>query len=194
MKTLYMQRMLAVAKSMVGRGAIQQELVLFEKWWLSHPQRRWALQWRAWRMERYAPCVQGVPLKDEEKGFYGECLAAQELKRRGRKVLFKNYRAPHGGEVDIVCRHGQSLTFVEVKTRTSVAFGRPAEAVGKDKQKLIQRGAADWIKRLHFPALNLRFDIVEVVLVPGELPELNVIENAFQLPDASLLGRTARYE
>jgi putative endonuclease len=194
MKGLSMRRMLAAAKSMVGRGAIAQELVLFEKWWLSRPQRRWILQWRAWRMERYDPCVQGVPLKDEEKGFYGECLAAHELKRRRRKLLFRNYRAPHGGEVDIVCRHRQSLTFVEVKTRTSLAFGRPAEAVGKDKQKLIQRGAADWLKRLQFPPFQLRFDIVEVLLIPGELPELNVIEDAFQLPDSSLLGRTVRYE
>lgn len=190
MKALSMQRLLAAAKAMAGRGALNQEVLLFEKWWATDPRRRWVLQWRAWRQESYRGWVRGKPMDDKDKGFYGECLAAHELRRKGRKLLYRNYRAPHGGEVDIVCRHGEVLTFVEVKTRTSLAFGRPAQAVGGDKQKLIQRGAGDWLKRLQYPPFKLRFDIVEVLLVPGELPELNVIEDAFPLPDWSLLGRT----
>lgn len=189
-----MQRVLEAAKSLAGRGSLRQEVELFERWWLSNPQRSWVLQWRARRGMPHDPLLQGRPMDEMEKGFFGECLATFELKRRGRRVLYRNYRAPHGGEVDIVCRHGDSLTFVEVKTRTSVAFGRPAEAVGADKQKLIQRGAADWLKRLQFPPLKMRFDIAEVLLVPGQRPEINIIEDAFPLPDWSLVGRTARYE
>ena len=93
------------------------------------------------------------------------------------------------GEVDIVARHGKALSFVEVKTRTSTAFGRPADAVNKDKQQLIQRGALDWLRLLGNPRIPIRFDIAEVVLVSGEMPAINIIENAFVLPDSSLAGR-----
>ena len=62
-------------------------------------------------------------------GKWGEHLAARWLRKNRRKVLYRNYRAPHGGEVDIVWRHGDTLSFVEVKTRTSTDFGRPGQAV-----------------------------------------------------------------
>lgn len=104
-------------------------------------------------------------------------------------MLYRNFRAPQGGEVDIVCRHRDVLTFVEVKTRTSEAFGRPADAVGPDKQRLIQRGAHEWMRLLGRPKIKFRFDIVEVLLIEGNPPKLNVIENAFQLPDSSTAGR-----
>jgi putative endonuclease len=91
--------------------------------------------------------------------------------------------------VDIVARHGDVLTFVEVKTRTSSAFGRPADAVTPDKQRLIQRGALAWLRLLGNPKIKFRFDILEVLLIPGELPRLHIIENAFQMPDASTAGR-----
>jgi len=123
-------------------------------------------------------------------GRLGELHAARWLRSRGRKVLFRNYRGQHRGEVDLVCRHGQVLTFVEVKTRSSAAFGRPADAVNRDKQRLIQRGAQDWLRRLGHPPFSIRFDIVEVLLIAGSVPQMNVIENAFQLPDSSLEGRT----
>lgn len=119
----------------------------------------------------------------------GEDLAARWLGQNGRTVLHRNFRAPRGGEVDIVCRHKDVLAFCEVKTRTSDAFSRPADAVNEDKQRLIQRGAMEWLRLLGRPKIKFRFDIVEVLLVDGELPKLNVIENAFQMPDSSLAGR-----
>lgn len=124
-----------------------------------------------------------------EIGTLGEELAAAWLRKNGRKVLYRNFRAPHGGEVDIVCRHKDVLAFVEVKTRTSEAFGRPADAVNADKQRLIQRGALEWLRLLGRPKIKFRFDIVEVLLINGELPKVGVIENAFQMPDNSLAGR-----
>ena len=111
------------------------------------------------------------------------------LQREKRKILYRNYRGPHRGEVDIVCRHGQVLAFVEVKTRTTTAFGRPADAVNPEKQRLIQRGAAEWLRLLGNPQIVFRFDIAEVLLVEGVVPGINIIENAFQLPDSSTLGR-----
>ncbi len=124
-----------------------------------------------------------------EIGRMGELIAARWLSSHGRRVLYCNYRGVNRGEVDIVARHRDVLTFVEVKTRTSTAFGRPADAVGPDKQRLIQRGAMDWLRLLGNPRIKFRFDIAEVVLIAGELPHVHIIENAFQMPDSSMAGR-----
>ncbi len=124
-----------------------------------------------------------------ELGKLGEDLAAKFLRRQKRKVLFRNFRAPHGGEVDIVCRHRDVLAFCEVKTRTSEEHGRPADAVNPGKQHLIIKGAHEWLRLLGHPKIKLRFDIVEVLLIEGEPPRLNVIENAFTLGESSTAGR-----
>jgi len=115
-------------------------------------------------------------------GYRGEQVAAQYLRRIGYKVLHHNYRAPRGGEVDLVCREGDTLVFVEVKTRSSEAFGAPAEAVTRSKQHLIARGALTWLKLLGNPEIHFRFDIVEVRVV-GKKAEATVIRNAFGLPE-----------
>lgn len=132
---------------------------------------------------------EGSRLERAELGLLGEDLAVKWLRLNGRKVLHRNFRAPHGGEVDIVCRHQDVLVFTEVKTRTSEAFGRPADAVNPDKQRLIQRGAQEWMRLLGRPKIKFRFDIVEVLLIDGHRPQVGVIENAFQMPDGSLAGR-----
>lgn len=117
-------------------------------------------------------------------GDWGEHLAARWLAKNGRKILYRNYRGPKGGEVDIVCRHGDVLTFVEVKTRTSLEFGRPADAVGSLKEKLILRGARAWLRLLQRPeSIKTRCDIIEVILSEGEKPQVSVIEGAFILAD-----------
>jgi len=104
------------------------------------------------------------------------------LKRAGYKILYRNFRAPHGGEVDLVCREGDTLVFAEVKTRTSEAFGSPAEAVTREKERLIARGALEWLRLLHHPDIYYRFDIVEVRMVAAEA-EVTLIRNAFTLPE-----------
>jgi putative endonuclease len=96
-------------------------------------------------------------------------------------------RAPRGGEVDIVCRDKtcSMLVFVEVKTRRSMAFGSPAEAVTRAKQRLITRGALAWLQMLNNPAVIYRFDIVEIVLADG-VPQFNLIRDAFKLQDSDI--------
>ena len=117
-------------------------------------------------------------------GQLGETLAAAFLRRReSMRILAKNFRAPGGGEVDLVCRHLDTLVFVEVKTRSSRVHGRPLEAVNPAKQHLIARGALEWLRLLDRPAIPFRFDVVEVILEPGSLPEVNRVQNAFSLPD-----------
>ncbi len=114
-------------------------------------------------------------------GHWGEHLAVRWLRKQGRKVLYQNFRASGGGEVDIVARHGRMLTFVEVKTRTSTARGRPAEAVNRAKEELILRGAQAWLRMLPDSAnISRRVDIVEVVLREGERPEITILEGAIR--------------
>jgi len=126
-----------------------------------------------------------VRMGKDELGRLGEDLAAAWLKRRsGWRVLYRNYRSKHGGEVDIVARDRQTLVFVEVKTRSSAEFGHPSDAVDEEKQRLIVRGALDWLRRLGQPKIHYRFDIVEVIARDGKVPELNLIENAFHSGDA----------
>ena len=85
--------------------------------------------------------------------------------------------------MDIVCRDGDTLVFVEVKTRSGTFFGRPAAAVGLDKQQLIARGALVWLRMLDHPDVLFRFDILEIVVEQGK-PEFNLIRNAFTLGDS----------
>lgn len=117
-------------------------------------------------------------------GRRGEHLAAKHLRRNQCKILYRNFRAPRGGEVDIVCRDKSSdtLVFVEVKTRRTRDFGNPAAAVNLEKQNLIARGALAWLRMLDDPDIPFRFDIVEVVIENDEI-SFEVIRNAFQLPD-----------
>ncbi|MFN0079596.1 MAG: YraN family protein [Prosthecobacter sp.] len=148
-----------------------------------------ALWLRASPLRLFQRRLSGRQMDRAEIGRMGELIAARWLASHGRKVLYRNYRGVNRGEVDIVARHRDVLTFVEVKTRTSTAFGRPADAVGPDKQRLIQRGAMDWLRLLGNPRIKFRFDIAEVVLIAGELPHVHIIENAFQMPDSSMAGR-----
>ena len=106
-------------------------------------------------------------------------MARLFLEGQGFKVLYRNFRGAHGGEVDLVCRDRRTLVFVEVKTRLSLWYGRPAEAVTPAKEHLIRRGAKEWLARLRSDDIPARFDVVEVVLKNGRLPELNLIRNAF---------------
>jgi putative endonuclease len=134
--------------------------------------------------KRFSPSPKEGENAQQWLGRHGEHLAARFLRRNGYKILYRNYRAPHGGEVDIVCRDRRAamLVFVEVKTRRSLAYGTPASAVDLKKQRLIARGALAWLRLLHFPEVAFRFDIVEV-LHQESGPSFNLIRDAFQLPE-----------
>ncbi|MEM7602253.1 MAG: YraN family protein [Verrucomicrobiota bacterium] len=119
-------------------------------------------------------------------GDTGERLAAKQIHRESGKVLYRNFRAPKGGEVDIIYRDGDTLVFTEVKTRTSMQFGRPGDAVDREKERLIIRGANAWLRELHFPEVLFRFDIVEVVLVNGKVPEVAINRSSFTTPQVGL--------
>ncbi len=114
-------------------------------------------------------------------GIRGEKLACRFLRRNGYKVLQRNFRGRSGGEIDIVCRDKDTLVFVEVKTRTREDFGRPFDAVGRDKQKRISKGGLAWLRLLDDPDVLFRFDVVEVVICAGDAPRFELLQNAFPL-------------
>ena len=116
-------------------------------------------------------------------GTRGEKLACRFLRRNGYKVLHRNFRGRTGGEIDIVCRDRDALVFVEVKTRTREDFGRPFDAVDRTKQKRIARGGLAWLRLLGDPDILFRFDVVEVIIAEDAEPRIELLRNAFALPD-----------
>jgi len=94
-------------------------------------------------------------------GDSGERQAVQFLKKQGYQIVKRNYKCP-SGEVDIIARDGETLVFVEVKTRTGTAFGLPQEAVDRRKQKKLVNVAFHYIGRLKEPP-SMRFDIITVM-------------------------------
>jgi putative endonuclease len=114
-------------------------------------------------------------------GEHGEKLAARFLRGHGFKILYRNFRGRQGGEIDLVCRERDTLVFVEVKTRTREDFGRPLEAVNREKQRRISLGGLAWLRLLGDPDILFRFDVVEVVIAEETDPRLELIRNAFQL-------------
>ena len=98
-----------------------------------------------------------------EKGKLGEKIAKDYLINIGYKIIELNYTNKIG-EIDIIALDGNVLTFVEVKSRTSNAYGYPYEAVNLKKQKKIVNISMLYIKYKKFFDIQLRYDIVEVYL------------------------------
>lgn len=92
-------------------------------------------------------------------------------------VLERNYRCA-AGEIDLVCVDGGQLVFCEVKTRSSKRWGGPEEAVRYAKQARYRRLAAEWIRERRPGAVQVRFDVVSVIVGPRE-PEVVHIPDAF---------------
>ena len=114
-------------------------------------------------------------------GLWGEELAAAFLVKKGHKVLSRRFRVTARDEFDLITRFGETLVFVEVKTRKSEVFGRPATAVDRAKRHYLSRAAIRYLQRLKTP-VNFRFDVVEVVgEKEGPDPVIRHIESAFTL-------------
>jgi putative endonuclease len=111
-------------------------------------------------------------------GISGEDLACRELERRGYSVLERRYRTRFG-EIDIVCRDGPTVVFVEVKARTSDRYGEPAGAVTLHKQARVTAMAEDYLARRHLHGVPCRFDVVAVEFEPGAGLKVVVFQNAF---------------
>ncbi len=115
-------------------------------------------------------------------GEWGEHVATKALKQSGLLILASRIRFGPREELDIVARDGDTLVFVEVKTRRSESFGRPMAAVNRAKREALSRAAVHYLRRLGFPRVFVRFDVVEVVGEHGDdQPRVRHVRNAFTL-------------
>ena len=114
------------------------------------------------------------------RGAMGEQAAKRHLAAHGLKFLTANYRSKRG-EIDLIFREADCLVFVEVKTRSSEDWTRPAAAVNARKRRLVSRTALDYLRRIKHPQVRLRFDIVEVLLRDGAVREVRHLPNTFSL-------------
>lgn len=94
------------------------------------------------------------------KGRAGEERAAGFLESAGYRIVRRNLRLP-GGEIDLVCRDGDTIVFVEVKARSTARYGSALSAVGAAKRETLRRLAADYVQ-IVAPNARVRFDVVAV--------------------------------
>lgn len=100
-------------------------------------------------------------------------MAARWYEAHGYKVIDRNWRCREG-ELDLVVRKQRTIVFCEVKTRTSLAFGSPAEAVTRDKRQRIRVLASKWLETSPVRPIQIRFDVA--CILDGNL---EIIEGAF---------------
>ena len=115
-----------------------------------------------------------------QHGRLGEQAARKHLQQLGLKFLTANFRSRRG-EVDLIFREQDCLVFIEVKTRSSEDWTRPAAAVNARKRRLLTLTALDYLKLLQNPPIKIRFDIVEVLLRDGAIHEVRHLPNTFPM-------------
>ena len=110
-------------------------------------------------------------------GRRGERAAEKHLRRNGYRIVARNFRAV-GAEIDLVAMDGETLVFVEVKTRRSLVAGAPEEAVDERKQQRLRRAAEVFATRYRAGDTEMRFDVVAVD-ASGKGLEIELLRNAF---------------
>ena len=97
-------------------------------------------------------------------------------------MVERNFRT-RDGEIDLIAEENGVLCFVEVKGRRSIAFGSPAEAITTEKERRLIRAARAWLARSKAPARDCRFDVVCLTESPQDGRRVEIIRDAFRLPD-----------
>lgn len=98
----------------------------------------------------------------KQVGVTGEDLAAAWYEARGYQVVARNWRC-RTGELDLVLRHGRTVVFCEVKHRSGVGFGTPAEAITREKKQRVRHLAARWLEDASPRPAEIRFDVAAVL-------------------------------
>ena len=110
-------------------------------------------------------------------GKAGEKAAADFILQKGYEILDENWTFGKA-EVDIIALHANTIIFIEVKTRSSIAFGMPEDFVTTAKQKLLEQAAEAYIDIMTHTG-EIRFDIISVLLTPDKQFKITHIEDAF---------------
>ena len=119
-----------------------------------------------------------MPNPSQTLGVLGEELAFHFLKKKGYKILLRNYESPMG-EIDLIAKERGALVFIEVKTRSSEAMGLPVESVTHFKRHQIVKSAQYYVRRYGIHQVPCRFDVVSVLIPKDGEPALEIIEDAF---------------
>ena len=114
-----------------------------------------------------------------ELGQFGEELAYKKIKSLGYKKIIRNYKCPLG-EVDLIANDGDTLVFVETKTRKGKSVGYAKEAVTARKRRQLSKVALFYMKSNNCCETKARVDVIAVSL-KGGTPLIEVIKNAFDL-------------
>jgi putative endonuclease len=116
----------------------------------------------------------------KQLGNQGELEAARFLERLGYKIQHRQLRNRYG-ELDLVVRDGDTIVFVEVKTRASTDAGHPTEAITLDKQRKMTRAALTFLKKHRWLHQRARFDVVAIIWPQGNEPaQIEHYRNAFE--------------
>lgn len=118
-------------------------------------------------------------MKAQQKGQYGESLAASHYRAAGYEIVAQNYRTRQG-EIDLIASKNGMIVFIEVKTRSGHTMVAPREWVDANKQRKIILAARQFLSTLKNPEPPVRFDVVEVILQKSASPQVICIENAFE--------------
>lgn len=119
-------------------------------------------------------------------GKLGEAYAAAYLEQRGYRLVAANFTLPVGrnlrgvvvnAEIDIIAYDGETLCFVEVKTRASDSFALPEVNVDRRKRRQVARAARAYRRLFELDDQPYRYDVVAVVLPPGATPQIDLIRN-----------------
>jgi putative endonuclease len=112
-----------------------------------------------------------------QTGQYGERVAEAYLKKQKHmRLIGRNYKTPRG-EIDLIFLHDNVLVFVEVKTRSFSTLQRPADAVDNQKRLHLHRAGQSYLRQLQSRAIYHRYDIVEVFIDEGKVPQCRWIQN-----------------
>jgi len=119
-----------------------------------------------------------VPARHLIQGERGEAAAEAELVRRGYAVVERNWRC-RDGEIDLVCRHGETLVFVEVKTRDALGRQKPIEALSPAKKSRLLTAASRYLSEKNLWDRPCRFDLAAVT-ADGEGLFVRVVSDVIQ--------------
>jgi putative endonuclease len=108
-------------------------------------------------------------------GAKGEDFVCKKLKQRGFRILERNVREKFA-EIDIVAEDGDTVCFIEVRTRQNSRLGHPAETITYHKQKSIRRAAEAFLARRNVASRPIRFDVATIV---WDEMEFQYFEDAF---------------
>ena len=124
------------------------------------------------------PFIKGKILSKKDEGYMGERMAEKFLKRKGIKIIDRNFNI-RGGEIDLIGEKEGITIFIEVKTRSNNSFGTAGESINYLKRKSLRKTALFYLKKKGKP-LKARFDAIYVYLNPSKrLKSIDWLKNIF---------------